>query len=101
MVTYVGKETRMEMNSSIPRQKTGELEQEINRLSKFLFVFMTLLALILALMSFSIGSNFRYFIVCFFRHFLLLSSILPISMRVNLDFAKLIFCYRINKDKDI
>lgn len=32
---------------------------------------------------------------------ILLSSIIPISMRVNLDFAKLIYCYRINIDEDI
>jgi phospholipid-translocating ATPase len=37
----------------------------------------------------------------FFRHFLLLSSIIPISLRVNLDFAKLIYCYRINNDQDM
>ena len=37
----------------------------------------------------------------FFRQLLLLCSIIPISMRVNLDFAKLIYSYRINQDKEI
>lgn len=37
----------------------------------------------------------------FFRYVLLLSSVIPISMRVNLDFAKLLYCYRINRDPKI
>lgn len=30
-----------------------------------------------------------------------MSSIIPISMRVNLDFAKLVYCFKINQDKEI
>lgn len=37
----------------------------------------------------------------FFRYVLLLSSIIPISLRVNLDFSKLVFSMKINSDKDI
>ena len=37
----------------------------------------------------------------FFRYLILLSAVIPISLRVNLDFAKLLYSYRINKDKDI
>lgn len=36
-----------------------------------------------------------------FRFILLLSSIIPISMRVNLDMAKLAFSYKINNDQNI
>lgn len=32
---------------------------------------------------------------------MLLSSIIPISLRVNLDFAKALFSYRIQNDKSI
>ena len=39
--------------------------------------------------------------VVFLRYVLLISSLIPISMRVNLDFAKLLYCYRINKDDKI
>lgn len=35
------------------------------------------------------------------RMLILLSSIIPISMRVNLDFAKLFYAYLINNDKYI
>lgn len=32
---------------------------------------------------------------------LLLSSIIPISLRVNLDIAKIYYCYKIYNDKEI
>jgi len=35
------------------------------------------------------------------RMIILLSSIIPISMRVNLDFAKLFYSYNVNNDKSI
>jgi phospholipid-translocating ATPase len=37
----------------------------------------------------------------FVRILILLSSIIPISMRVNLDFAKLFYAFQINNDKYI
>lgn len=42
----------------------------------------------------SAGDNF----ILFFKYFLLLCSIIPISMRVNLDFAKLVYKYQIDRD---
>lgn len=51
---------------------------------------MVLLSLMLILMRGSEGSVGEIFIL-FFKYFLLLSSIIPISMRVNLDFAKLVY----------
>jgi phospholipid-translocating ATPase len=36
----------------------------------------------------------------YFRVMLLLSSIIPISLRVNLDLAKLWYCHSINTDND-
>lgn len=43
----------------------------------------------------------RYIPIQFIRVLILLSSIIPISMRVNLDFAKLFYAYQINKDNYI
>ena len=40
-------------------------------------------------------------IINIFRFLLLLSSIIPISLRVNLDFAKIIYSYKINSDQNI
>jgi phospholipid-translocating ATPase len=55
LVIYVGKETRMEMNSRKPITKFGKTDQEINTLSKFLFVFVVILSGTLLILS---GINF-------------------------------------------
>lgn len=39
-----------------------------------------------------------YIPIQFMRMLILLSSIIPISMRVNLDLAKLFYAYLVNKD---
>lgn len=40
-------------------------------------------------------------VMFYFRIVLLLSSIIPISLRVNLDLAKMWYCYCINTDEQI
>ena len=47
------------------------------------------------------GTQLAYVPIQFIRILILLSSIIPISMRVNLDFAKLFYAYQINQDKYI
>ena len=99
MVLYTGNESRMSMNSKTPSSKFGLLDDEVNLMSKFLFGFMLALAIIITLLR---GINLNIItLINVFRYLLLFSSIIPISMRVNLDFAKLIYSYRINKDKGI
>ena len=46
-------------------------------------------------------TQLKYIPIQFMRMLILLSSIIPISMRVNLDFAKLFYSYLINNDKYI
>jgi phospholipid-translocating ATPase len=97
LILYTGKETRMAMNSKTPRTKFGALDLELNKVSKLLFVLMMILALVVLLLR---GIDNVWYIH-YFKYMLLLSSIIPISMRINLDFAKALFSYRINIDKDI
>lgn len=42
-----------------------------------------------------------YWYLQFFRYVLLMASIIPISLRVNLDFAKAVASYKIGKDPTI
>jgi len=70
---------------------------EVNRLSKFLFFLMVFLSGAIAALN-SKGNNPGMF---FLRIILLLSSIIPISLRVNLDLAKLYYSYNINTDDEI
>ena len=97
MVTFTGKETRSSMNAREPSTKIGKLDMEVNRLSKFLFFFMVCISLgIVALDEFK-GA----WIIKFFRFILILSYIIPISLRVNLDMAKIYYAYCIYKDKEM
>ena len=97
MVVYTGKETRSAMNAREPNTKIGKLDMEVNRLSKFLFFFMVCISLgIVALDEFKGG-----WIIKFFRFILILSYIIPISLRVNLDMAKIYYAYCIYKDREM
>lgn len=97
IVIYTGRETRISMNSRKPRTKVGIFDNEINFLSKLDFLFMVLASLHLLFLN-GLGSNWYILLT---RYILLLSWIIPISMRVNLDFAKAVFSYNINKDPEI
>jgi len=75
----------------------GSLDLEINYLAKILFVLMLLLSLLIIAMDGFLGTwYYKYF-----RCVLLLCSIIPISMRINLDFAKVYYSVMINNDSDI
>ncbi|TNV85311.1 hypothetical protein FGO68_gene5532 [Halteria grandinella] len=97
MVLYTGKETRSMMNARDAATKVGKLDLELNRLSKLLFVFMLCVSLAVVAMD-----EFRgRWIIKFFRFVLLLSYIIPISLRVNLDMAKIYYSYCIYRDDEI
>jgi len=95
LVTYTGKEMRIVMNSREPRTKIGQFEQEINYLSKLLFFVLVIFSFLLV----GLKGFFQGWHIQFLRFVILLSSIIPISLRVNLDFAKLVYSYQINNDK--
>ncbi|KRX03653.1 P-type ATPase, cytoplasmic domain N [Pseudocohnilembus persalinus] len=100
IVVYTGKETRFDMNSKDPRSKIGKTDYQIGFLCKLLFgmlLFMTQTIMIIRPATpFSI-----YWISDFVRYMILLSYLIPMSMKVNLDIAKLWYCLLINKDKKI
>ena len=85
------------MSGKKPRSKTGSLDYEINHLAKILFFVMLILSLLIIVMDGFLGSwYFKYF-----RCVLLLCSIIPISMRINLELAKLYYSLLINTDDKI
>lgn len=97
IVIFTGRETRSQMNSREPRTKIGKFDEEINHLSKVLFIIMLILALVMNLFR---ELNILWPLY-FFRYVLLLASIIPISLRVNLDFCKAYFSYKISNDEHI
>ncbi len=100
IVIYTGRETRAQKNNSEPQPKFGSIDMEINSISKALFIFMFACAVIIVAMS-GFPGTLEVNIVNIFRFLLLLSSIIPISLRVNLDFAKIVYSVKINNDDNI
>lgn len=97
IVIYTGKETRSVMNSREPSNKLGITDRELNRLAVYLVCLMVIMSLFLLTLS---GFNPNYHIT-FFRYLLLLTNIIPISLRVNLDFAKIYYCLKISMDESV
>ena len=97
IVIYTGKETRSVMNSREPSNKLGITDLELNRLVIYLVFLMLILALVLLLLS-GFTPNYPF---TFFRYLLLLTNIIPISLRVNLDFAKIYYCMNISHDDTV
>jgi phospholipid-translocating ATPase len=97
IVMYTGREMKSILNIREQRVKVSRLDEEVNTLSKALFLFMVVLGFVI---TFSDGQNENWLLE-WFRQVLLLASIIPISLRVNLDFAKLVAAYKINHDPEI
>ncbi|XP_065676053.1 probable phospholipid-transporting ATPase IIA [Hydra vulgaris] len=97
VVIYTGYETRSVMNTSVPKSKFGLLDRELNNMTKVLFLMMVCLSLAIIIMKGFKGPWWKFFI----RFIILFSYIIPISLRINLDMAKLCYSWLISKDKNI
>ncbi|KAH9993065.1 protein transporter [Russula vinacea] len=96
-VVYTGPETRAMMNTSHPKTKVGLLDLEISQLAKILCA--VSLALSVALVALNGFRGMWYIYV--FRFLILFSSIIPISLRVNLDMGKTVYAHLIMNDNQI
>ena len=97
IVVYTGTQTRSQMNQKTPSMKMALLDEEVNFLSKLLFVFLLIISDIITACN---GLHGQW-LLFYFRVMLLMSSIIPISVRINLDLAKLWYSHGINTDDDI
>lgn len=98
-VVYTGVETRQALNTTMTGVKTGLLELEINSLLKILCV--TVFALSLGLVLAHRHPFQGQWYVSVMRFLILFSTIIPVSLRVNLDLAKSVYAGHIKKDPDI
>ncbi|KAF9228134.1 phospholipid-translocating P-type ATPase [Gyrodon lividus] len=96
-VVYTGSETRAVMNTSHPETKVGLLDLEINRLAKILCAVTFALSVVLVALNGFRGLWYIYV----FRFLILFSSIIPISLRVNLDMGKTVYAHQIMSDSEI
>ena len=100
IVILTGKETRAQMNSSLPRSKVGILDEEINSLNMILFIVMLLAALLMVCLK-GVYPNKVNFYFSLIKFIVLFCAIIPISLRVNHDISKAANSYFINNNKVI
>jgi len=100
VVVYTGSQTRQALSTSPSRSKVGLLELEINSLTKILCVLTLTLSLVLVLIGGLERENKKWYISVM-RYLILFSTVVPISLRVNLDMAKTVYAWLIEHDKGI
>uniref|UniRef100_A0A6I8QN78 Phospholipid-transporting ATPase n=1 Tax=Xenopus tropicalis TaxID=8364 RepID=A0A6I8QN78_XENTR len=97
VVVYTGREQRSVMNTSNPRSKIGLFDLELNCLTKILFSALIVVSLVMVALQHFAGRWYLQII----RFLLLFSSIIPISLRVNLDMGKIVYSWLIRRDPKI
>lgn len=97
IILYTGKDTRQAMNTSQAGTKVGLLELELNSLSKILCACVFFLSVgLVAIHGFG-----KEWYVDIMRFLILFSTIIPVSLRVNLDLGKSFYAYQIEHDSSI
>ncbi|KAL4927493.1 aminophospholipid-translocating P4-type ATPase NEO1 [Aspergillus undulatus] len=100
-IIYTGSQTRAALSTSPSRSKVGLLEYEINNLTKILCVLTLTLSIILVALEGFQPTNDKEWYVAIMIYLILFSTIIPMSLRVNLDMAKSVYGRFIERDKDI
>lgn len=101
VVIYTGPQTRAALSTSPSRSKTGLLEYEINSLTKILcFLTLALSVGLVAVQGFKPDRGMKWY-VAVMRFLILFSTIVPISLRVNLDMGKSVYAWFIQRDVGI
>lgn len=101
VVVYTGPQTRQALSTSSSRSKTGLLEYEINALTKILCFLTLLLSILLVAVAEWEAEDGHKWYVSIMRFLILFSTIVPISLRVNLDLGKSVYAWYIQHDHDI
>ena len=101
VIMYSGPQTRSALSTAPSRSKTGLLEYEINSLTKILCILtLTLSVVLVALEGFS-STEGNVWYIKILRFLVLFSTIVPISLRVNLDLGKSAYSWFIQRDPGI
>jgi phospholipid-translocating ATPase len=101
VIIYTGPQTRAALGTSASRSKTGLLELEINSLTKILCFLTAFLSFLLVAFEGFDTHEGRPWYVAVMRFLILFSTIVPISLRVNLDMGKSMYARFIHRDPGI
>jgi len=98
VVVYTGDETVCMMNATSTPTKVSGLDLQINFLAKFLFILTVSLSAVMVLLPPDHSPSVMLKLLAFFRFILLFSSIVPISLRVSLEMAKVTYALHMFRD---
>ncbi|RSL53203.1 hypothetical protein CEP53_007830 [Fusarium sp. AF-6] len=98
VIMYTGPQTRSALSTAPSRSKTGLLEYEINSLTKILCALTLALSIILVALEGFGTTEGNVWYVKIMRFLVLFSTIVPISLRVNLDMGKSAYSWFIQRD---
>ncbi|ELQ35794.1 phospholipid-transporting ATPase 1 [Pyricularia oryzae Y34] len=98
VIVYTGPQTRSALSTSPSRSKTGLLEYEINSLTKILCALTLALSIILVAFQGFTNTEGNVWYIKIMRFLVLFSTIVPISLRVNLDLGKSVYSWFIQRD---
>lgn len=101
VIVYTGPQTRSALSTSPSRSKTGLLEYEINSLTKILCALTLALSILLVALEGFGNTEGNVWYVKIMRFLVLFSTIVPISLRVNLDMGKSVYSWFIQRDPGI
>jgi phospholipid-translocating ATPase len=101
VVVYTGVQTRSALSTSASRSKSGLLEHEINNLTKILCILTLALSIVLVALEGFEPSDKKKWYVAIMIYLILFSTIVPVSLRVNLDLGKTVYASFIERDKGI
>ncbi|AFZ79835.1 uncharacterized protein BEWA_026840 [Theileria equi strain WA] len=97
LVIYIGKEVRACLNAKRARYKMGCFDKEVNLMTKVLFAILVALSFAMVIPNGFVGQWYIWVI----KFLLLFSTIIPISLRINLDLAKFVYSRTIAMDSEI
>ncbi|KAH8695117.1 putative phospholipid-translocating P-type ATPase [Talaromyces proteolyticus] len=100
-IIYTGSQTRSAMSTAPSRSKVGLLEYEINNLTKILCALTLVLSIVLVALERFQPTDDKEWYVAIMIYLILFSTIIPMSLRVNLDMAKTVYARYIERDRDI
>ncbi|CAA9990984.1 aminophospholipid-transporting P-ATPase, putative [Plasmodium knowlesi strain H] len=120
IVIYIGKETKIQMNSTKPIIKTSKLEILTNKLTIIVWLIQMIICFISAyynavIVSMSKKSKFKYLpfnleeskkpfivgVISFFSWVVITANFIPISLIVTMSFVKVVQAYFISCDKNM
>jgi phospholipid-translocating ATPase len=101
VVIYTGSQTRQALSTTSSRAKVGLLELEINNLTKILCILTVSISVLLVVLGRLEHQAKRAWYIAALRFLILFSTVIPISLRVNLDMGKIVYAWYIEHDKSI